>query len=119
MDIKGTITVIGETKSFGANGFTKRTCVVKTDDKYPQEIEIELTKDRTALLDGMSVGDTVSAAVNIRGRRWDGPNGAKYFVSLEAWKLERTGSGGGAVGAGADPGGDIPFASCAVSDEPR
>ncbi len=124
MDIKGTITFIGETKSFGANGFTKRPFVVKTDEKYPQELEIELTKDRCSLLDGMSIGDTVSAAVNVRGRKWEGPNGTKWFVSLEAWKLERTGAtastgGGGTGNPPPDFGeGEIPFASCDVAHEP-
>ncbi len=119
MDIKGTIAFIGETKSYGANGFTKRPFVVKTDEKYPQELEIELTKDRVSLLDSMSIGDTVSASVNVKGRRWDGPNGTKYFVSLEAWKLERTGAGSGG-GGGSQPGneGDIPFSSADMSAEP-
>lgn len=111
IDIKGTITHIGETKSFGEKGFQKRSFVVKTDEKYPQELEIEATKDRIQSLDGLGIGDQVSASVNIKGRRWDGPNGTKYFVSLEAWKIEATskGSRSSAPQSGGAQTDDLPF----------
>lgn len=87
IDIKGTVTHIGDTQTIGSKGFQKRCFVLKTEDQYPQELEIEATKERIQQLDSVGVGDTVSVAVNLKGRRWDGPNGTKYFVSLEAWKF--------------------------------
>ena len=88
IDIKGTVTHIGETQTLGSKGFQKRCFVVKTDEKYAQEIEIEATKERIADLDSMQVGSQVAVSANLKGRRWDGPNGTKYFVSLEAWRIQ-------------------------------
>ena len=31
---------------------------------------------------------------NLRGREWNGPQGIKYFNTLEAWRIEK-GTGGG------------------------
>ena len=45
MELTGKIKVLGETKSFGANGFTKRDVVITTDSQYPEMIEIQFVKD--------------------------------------------------------------------------
>jgi hypothetical protein len=88
IDIKGTITHIGETETLGQKGFTKRVIAVQTDEKFPQEVAVELTKDKCQLADTMQIGDQFSASCNLKGRRWQGPNGLKFFVSLEVWKIE-------------------------------
>ena len=38
MEIQGKIKLIGETKTFGANGFRKRELVITTEEQYPQSI---------------------------------------------------------------------------------
>jgi hypothetical protein len=109
IEIRGTITHIGETETLGQKGFTKRVVAVQTDEKFPQEVAVELTKDKCQLADTMQVGDSFSASCNIKGRRWQGPNGLKFFVSLEAWKVEpstRTQSSTNSTSNGQD---DIPF----------
>ncbi len=90
-EIKGTISRIFEAKQI-SDKFRKRIFVVDVaDGKYSQVLQIELANDKCSLIDGMNEGDEVSASVNIKGREWKSPSGeVKYFVSLEAWKVERT-----------------------------
>ena len=89
-EIIGNIKLIGETKSFGANGFTKREIVITVaDDKYPQHILVEFIKDKCALLDKFKVDQGVKIAINILGREWINPEGeAKYFNAIQGWKIE-------------------------------
>ena len=43
MKLTGTIKLIGETKEVG-NNFMIRSLVLKTDDQYPQTIQVEFIK---------------------------------------------------------------------------
>lgn len=121
INIKGTITHIGETKTFGQKGFTKRDLVIQTEEKYPQELLVEVTKDKCAELDAMSKGQTISVSCNLKGRRWEGPNGVKFFLSLEVWRIDGMSAASGASQAPQPALGsqdDIPFATCDVSHDP-
>lgn len=89
MEVKGKIKVIGETKTFGANGFRKRELVVTTDEQYPQMIMIEFTQDKCDLLNNSKVGENVTVSINLRGREWENPQGeVKYFNSIQGWRIE-------------------------------
>jgi len=89
MEVVGTVILIGETQTFGEKGFRKRELVVKTDEKYPQEIPIEFIQDGTELLDAYLTGQLVKIAVNLRGRGWTNPQGeVKYFSSIQGWRIE-------------------------------
>ncbi len=91
MDVTGRIKKIEETKEFGSNGFKKREIVLTTDEQYPQHILIEFVQDKCALLDSYQVGQEVKIAFNLRGREWVNPEGvAKYFNSLNGWRIEAT-----------------------------
>jgi hypothetical protein len=117
--VSGTIHSIFETKSVGAKGFQKREFVIQTEEKFPQLLSLEATGDRTQLLDSYRVGDTVNVAVNLKGRKWDGPNGTKFFNTIEAWKIERIGAPKSEPAAGGSVAqDDIPFASCDIASEP-
>jgi hypothetical protein len=117
--VSGTIHAIFETKSVGAKGFMKREFIVETDEKYPQLLSIEATGDRTQLLDAVRAGEKVSVSINLKGRKWDGPNGTKFFNTLEAWKIERIGAPKSEPAAGGSVAqDDIPFASCDIASEP-
>jgi len=50
MEVQGKVKFIGETQTFGANGFRKREIVVTTDEQYPQHIMVEFVQDKTDLL---------------------------------------------------------------------
>ncbi len=91
-DYTGVVEVIGETKAFGTNGFTKRELVVGNDvdsqNKYPNPVLFTFKKDRCSLVDAVKKGDRVKVQFTIDGRRWDGPNGTRYFTDLTGWKID-------------------------------
>ena len=90
MEVKGKIKLIGETKTYGSNGFRKREMVVTTDEQYPQFISIEFIQDKTDLLDNFKVGDEVEVSINLRGREWINPQGeTKYFNSIQGWRITK------------------------------
>ena len=73
MEVTGKIKVIRDVQTFGT--FTKREWVVTTDEKYPQDIQLECHQDKTSLLDSFKVGDDVKASINLRGKEWINPEG--------------------------------------------
>lgn len=83
-EANGTIKLIEETQTF-PSGFSKREFVVTTDnDKYPQDIKFEVMKDKCELLDNYEIGQPVKVSFDIRGNEYKG----RYYVNLNAWKLE-------------------------------
>ena len=75
--------------------FSKREFVLTTDTQtqYPQYISLQLTQDKCALLDPYQVGEEIKVNFNLRGREWSGPDGTRYFNTLEVWRLERVNQG--------------------------
>lgn len=102
-EYKGVVEVIGETKAFGTNGFTKRDVVLgnppDVPSNYPNPVLFTFKKDRCALLDAVKVGDLVKIQFTIDGRRWEGPNGIRYFTDLTGWKIEQLNADGSSVEA--------------------
>ena len=89
MELQGKIKLIGETQTFGANGFRKREVVVTTEEQYPQHIMVEFVQDKTELLNTYQVGQSVKIIINLRGREWVNPQGeTKYFNSIQGWRIE-------------------------------
>ncbi|MAX70903.1 MAG: hypothetical protein CMC76_07335 [Flavobacteriaceae bacterium] len=89
MEVQGRIKVIGETQTFGNNGFRKREVVVTTEEQYPQHIMVEFVQDKTDLLNSYQVGQPVKININLRGREWVNPQGeTKYFNSIQGWRIE-------------------------------
>ncbi|MEM9017669.1 MAG: DUF3127 domain-containing protein, partial [Verrucomicrobiota bacterium] len=96
-ELEGTVKMVGEVQTF-ASGFSKREFVIEVEDgRYPQSIKFECVKEKTSLTDGLSEGDQVNVTFDIRGNEYNG----RYYVNLNAWKLEKSGGGGGAA---TDPG---------------
>lgn len=90
-EIEGKIHLIEDIKTFDS-GFSKREFVVEVEDgNYPQMVKFEAVKDKTSLTDGLSKGDAVKVFFDIRGNEYNG----RYYVNLNAWKLEKAGSGSG------------------------
>lgn len=89
MEVAGKIKVLGETQTFGNNGFRKREVVVTTDEQYPQMLMVEFIQDKCDLLNSFKIGDDVKININLRGREWINPEGvAKYFNSIQGWRIE-------------------------------
>jgi uncharacterized protein Veg len=99
MEVEGKIKMIGETQTFGSNGFRKREVVVTTEEQYPQHIMVEFVQDKTDLLNNYQVGQPVKIGVNLRGREWVNPQGeTKYFNSIQGWRIENLQAGNAAPG---------------------
>ena len=80
-----------------ASGFSKREFVVEVPDgKFPQMIKFECVKDKTAMLDKLSIGDTVKVSFDIRGSEYK----ERFYVNLNAWKISKS---GGESGSGPEP----------------
>lgn len=89
MEVTGKIKMVGDTQTFGTNGFRKREIVVTTDEQYPQHIMVEFVQDKTDLLNNFQVGQNVKVSINLRGREWVNPQGeTKYFNSIQGWRIE-------------------------------
>lgn len=84
--ITGVIKLINPTQTFDS-GFQKREFVVTTKEQYPQDIKLEVVKEKCSVLDGYKVGQSVVVDLNIRGNEYQG----KYYVSLQAWKIAASG----------------------------
>jgi len=89
MEVQGKIKMVGETQTFGSNGFRKREVVVTTEEQYPQHIMVEFVQDKCDLLNNFGVGQAVKISINLRGREWVNPQGeTKYFNSIQGWRIE-------------------------------
>lgn len=91
MQLQGKLKFIGDVKEFGSNGFTKRDIVIQTEEQYPQDLLLELHKDKCGLVDGIDVGTSILCSINIRGREWTSPQGeVRYFNTIVCWRIETT-----------------------------
>jgi len=89
MEVQGKIKMVGQTQTFGSNGFRKREVVLTTEEQYPQSIMIEFVQDKCDLLNSYQVGQAVKISINLRGREWVNPQGeTKYFNSIQGWRIE-------------------------------
>ena len=89
MEIQGRIKTIFATESVGQNGFQKRDLVITTEEQYPNDIIIQFTHSKCALLDTLQVGQKVKVHFYLQGREWTSPQGEiKYFNTVVGWKIE-------------------------------
>ena len=89
MEIQGRIKQIFAPEAVGANGFQKRDLVITTEEQYPNDIIIQFTQSKCALLDTLQVGQRVNVHFNLQGREWISPQGeVKYFNTVVGWKIE-------------------------------
>ena len=100
-ELKGALKVLGQTQEF-SGGFKKRELVITTEGDYPQDVKLDVVKDKCELLDRLSLGQTIKVGFNVRGNEYNG----KYYVNLQAWKIEAVGS---APQQQADAGDEIDF----------
>lgn len=95
MEVTGVLKVKFDTQKV-SDRFQKREFVLTTEAStpYPQHVSFQLTQDKVNLLDQFNVGDEMKIQFNLRGREWNGPQGIKYFNTLEAWRVEKLAGGG-------------------------
>jgi len=87
INLTGKVVRVGEAVKSG--NFKKKDLIIKTEGDYPQVFALEFVNAKEDLLDIVSVGQTVTVGINLRGREWVNPQGeSKYFSSLNAWKID-------------------------------
>ena len=89
-ELTGKLKAVMDVQTFNS-GFTKREFVVTTEEQYPQDIKFELIKDKTSLVDAFKPNDSIKVSFNVRGNEYNG----KYYVNLQAWRLEKDAAGNG------------------------
>lgn len=122
MEVKGKLVEIFETQQVSAS-FKKREFVLEyaENPQYPEVIKFELIQDKCDLLDTYQIGQEVTVAFNLKGRKWVDPKGeAKYFNSLQGWRISAAQAGGppSSGNAAAAPSGSAAPAP-ASKDEPE
>lgn len=117
----GEIVFIGETEKLGkdpAKPFLKRVVAIddSDDDRYPNPVPFEFTKDKCKILDDFAVGDVVTATFFPAGHMWKNPKTEKtqYFASNRLLELAKADGGGDLVD---DEGSAPEEADNAVSDD--
>lgn len=94
MEVTGTLKAKFDTQKV-SDRFQKREFVLTTEANtpYPQHVSFQVTQDKCNLLDSFNPGEELRVQFNLRGREWNGPQGVKYFNTLEAWRIERVQGG--------------------------
>ena len=69
--------------------FQKRDIVVTIDETTPyhQDILFQLNQKKCEIINDIIVGEVVKVSYNLKGREWNGPQGIKYFNTIEAWQV--------------------------------
>ena len=97
MKVIGKLLEIQETQQV-SDAFKKRVFILEhaENPQYPEYISFELIQDRCDLLDSLHPGQEVEVSFNLKGRKWINPEGmAKYFNTLQAWRIEAVAPGAG------------------------
>lgn len=110
-EVTGKLKVKMDEQSFNS-GFTKREFVLTTEEQYPQDIKFELIKDKTSAIDKYNLNDTIKVSFNLRGNEYNG----KYYVNLQAWKVEAAEQSGTPLPPPLDPMAAMPKASAPASN---
>ncbi len=84
MDVKGIVKEIFDLQKFDS-GFYKQEFVVTTQEDYPQHLKFECIKEKTEMLQNLKPGDEVTVHFNLRGNEYNG----RYYVNLQAWRIEK------------------------------
>lgn len=105
MEVTGQLKVKFDTQKVSEK-FQKREFVLSTDlsTPYPQHVSFQVTQDKCNLLDSFTAGEEIKVQFNLRGREWNGPQGIKYFNTLEAWRIEKAVGGSSAPAASSNSG---------------
>ena len=92
MKITGTIKVIKESNQVSEKFIKREFVLIDDSGMYPQELQMEFVQDKVSILDNYAEGERVDVEINLLGRMWTNPQGEdKYFVTLQAWRIERVG----------------------------
>ncbi len=85
LEIQGKLIAVFDEQQVSGS-FKKREFVVETNENnFTEQIKFELVQDRTDLIDPYQIGEDVKVSFNLKGRKWND----KYFVNVQAWRIEK------------------------------
>lgn len=88
---EGKIVKIFDAEQKSASFQAREFVIEVADGQYPQMVKFQLVQDKCDLVNDYSEGDSIEVDFDLRGREWNG----KYFTNLQAWRIARSGEGGG------------------------
>lgn len=90
--VEGVVQKVFPMETVGTNGFNKREIIIRTNDQYPQDLNIQFTQNNCDLLSLYKPGESVKISFNLRGKL-DGftnqQGETKYFNTVQGWKIQR------------------------------
>jgi hypothetical protein len=89
--VSGQVLLIEPVRSFGQNGFRKRTVVLQqVRGKTTNYIPLDFVGDTCNSVDDLREGDVIRVNYRLSGRRWqrDESTEVRYFVSVEAQSFD-------------------------------
>jgi hypothetical protein len=87
--ITGKVVRVLEVKVSGANDFKSRSVHLKTDEQYPQFLDIQFNQGNVTLLDGLVPGQNLKIDINLKGREYTKEGIVSVFNSIVGWKIEK------------------------------
>lgn len=104
MEITGDLKLKFDTNRV-SDKFQKREFVLTTEinTQFPQHVIFQLTQDKVSLVDQFNPGDEIKVQFGLRGREWNGPQGQKFFNTLDVWRIELVKKGSGEFKTDAQP----------------
>ena len=94
--VSGKVHFIDDTKTFGQNGFRKRTVVLEQDSgRFTNYIPVEFIQESCDSVHSLKVGDEAEITFQLTGRKWqkDAASEVKYFLNAQASSFRVIGSG--------------------------
>jgi|SRR5690242_13629252 hypothetical protein len=76
------------TEKFAVREFVVEVIEQGKDKTYSQQIKLQASQERTAVLDDINTGDEVKVHFNLKGSKWEKDGKTSYFTNLDAWKIE-------------------------------
>ncbi len=88
-EVSGTLLEVFDEEQVTKN-FRKQEFILEVgaNTKYPQTVIFELTGKNIGALAEIEDGSEITVSFSLRGRRWDGPKGTRYFNSLSAFNIQ-------------------------------
>ena len=87
-EMKGTVKRLFDTWKSETSEFYKREFVITTAEQYPSDVKFSALKEKSEQLNGIQEGDQVTVKFDVRGREYND----RYYVDLNAWRVEKMGA---------------------------
>ena len=91
-EMKGTVKRLYDVWKSETSEFYKREFVITTAEQYPSDVKFSALKEKSDQLNGITEGDRVNVKFDIKGREYND----RYYVDLNAWRIEKMDAEGGA-----------------------